>query len=109
MNYFDMMHTGDIIVSNTGNIGYVTNINRDDRVFNWCKIYDSRGDRVPVLVKDVSANAVPRFFKRVGCNDIYTNSCTCNNSQDKIEDSLDDLNNNLLTLIDKLDEIIKGC
>lgn len=106
MNYFDNMHTGDIVIAVNGNIGYVTNINRDSRVFSWSKVYDISGNLVPFQLKNIPAGNIPALFKRIGCQDIYTNSATFNTSKNGIDDKLDDLNNNLLTLIEKLDQII---
>lgn len=106
MNYFDNMHTGDIVITVNGNIGYVTNMNRDSRVFSWSKIYDISGNTVPFQLKNIPASNIPALFKRIGCQDIYTNSSTFNTSKNGIDDKLDDLNNNLLTLIEKLDQII---
>lgn len=106
MNYFDNMHAGDIVISKNGNIGYVTHINRDNRRFSWSKVYDRSGNTVPFELKNVLASNIPALFKRIGCQDIYTNSSTFNTSKNGIDDKLDDLNNNLLTLIEKLDQII---
>lgn len=100
------MNVGDIVISMNDNIGYVTQINRDDRVFSWRKVYGRSGNTVPFELKNVPASNIPALFKRIGCQDIYTNSSTCNTSKNSIDAKLDDLNNNLLTLIAQLGKII---
>lgn len=107
MDYFDNMHTGDIVISANGNIGYVTHIDRNNRVFSWSKVYDRSGNTVPFQLKNVPASNIPALFKRIGCQDIYTDSSTFNTAENSIDKKLYVLNNNLLTLIEKLDKIIK--
>lgn len=108
MNYLNKMNVGDIVISNTGNIGYVSNIYRDNDTFSWIKVYDSRGDCCPMGVASVKAEEIPRWFTQIGATKIKPfNTCTdCNRDYD-IDDRLDTLNSNLVTLLEKLDQIIQ--
>lgn len=107
MNYLNKMHLGDIVISNVGNIGYVSHIYRDNDTFSWIKVYDRRGDFCPVEIGDVEAEEIPRWFTQIGETKIEPfNECAdCNPDQDT-DDRLDLLNMHLLNLIDKLDQII---
>lgn len=110
MNYLNKMHVGDIVISNVGNIGYVSHIYRDNDTFNWIKVYDRNGDVCPMAIDSVEAEEIPRWFTQIGITkvvpDSLVNKCAdCNRDYDT-DDRLDALNTNLLTLIDKLDQII---
>lgn len=107
MNYLDKMNVGDIVISNTGNIGYVSSVYRDNDTFSWIKVYDRRGDCCPMSVGSVKAGEIPRWFTQIGATKIKPfNKCAdCNRDYDT-DDRLDALNTNLLTLIEKLDQII---
>lgn len=60
-------------------------------------------------VVNVKAEELPRWFTQIGATKIKPfNECAdCNLGYDTTYDRLDTLNSNLLTLIDKLDQIIK--
>lgn len=107
MNYLNKMNVGDIVISNTGNIGYVSSVYRDNDTFSWIKVYDRRGDCCPMSVGSVKAEEIPRWFTQIGATKIKPfNKCTdCNRDYD-IDDRLDTLNSNLVTLLEKLDQII---
>lgn len=110
MNYLNKIHVGDIVISNVGNIGYVCVIDYEKQYFDWTKVYDRQGDVVPRDVCGVPAEEIPRWFTQIGVIKIdpepFNNKCTdCNRDYDT-DDRLDALNTNLLTLIDKLDQII---
>lgn len=109
MNYLDKIHVGDIVISNTGNIGYVSIIYRDNDTFSWIKVYDRRGDSCPMGVVNVKAEEIPRWFTQIGATKIkpFGKCDDCNRDYDT-DDRLDALNSNLLTLIDKLDQIINS-
>lgn len=111
MNYLNKMHVGDIVISTVGNIGYVSHIYRDNDTFNWIKVYDRNGDFCPVTIDSVEAEEIPRWFTQIGITKVVPDSLTtkcadCNRDYDT-DDRLDTLNSNLLTLIEKLDQIIK--
>lgn len=108
MNYLNKMNVGDIVISNVGNIGYVSNIYRDNDTFSWIKVYDRNGDNCPAKMGSVEAEEIPRWFTQIGATKIKPfNKCAdCNRDYDT-DDRLDALNANLLTLIEKLDHIIK--
>lgn len=108
MNYLNKMNVGDIVISNTGNIGYVSSVYRDNDTFSWIKVYDRRGDWCPMSVGSVKAEEIPRWFTQIGATKIKPfNKCAdCNRDYDT-DDRLDTLNSNLVTLIEKLDQIIK--
>lgn len=109
MNYLDKIHVGDIVISNTGNIGYVSIVYRDNDTFSWIKVYDRRGDSCPMGVVNVKAEEIPRWFTQIGATKIkpFDKCDDCNRDYDT-DDRLDALNSNLLTLIDKLDQIINS-
>ena len=108
MNYLNKMNVGDIVISNTGNIGYVSSIYRDNDTFSWIKVYDRRGDCCPMSVGSVKAEEIPRWFTQIGATKIkpFTDCADCNRDYD-IDYRLDTLNSNLVTLLEKLDQIIK--
>lgn len=102
------MNIGDIVISNTGNIGYVSHIYRDNDTFSWIKVYGRTGDYCPAEVGGVESKEIPRWFTQIGVRKVgpVANECAdCNRDYDT-NDRLDALNTNLLTLIDKLDQII---
>lgn len=110
MNYLNKIHVGDIVIARVGNIGYVCAIDYENDSFDWTKVYDIHGDVVPRDVNGVPAEEIPRWFKQIGVIEIIPeplkNKCAdCNRDYDT-DDRLDALNANLLTLIDKLDQII---
>ena len=110
MNYLNNMNVGDIVISNVGNIGYVSHIYRDNDTFSWIKVYDRNGDYCPAEVRSVEAEEIPRWFTQIGVRKVgplITNKCAdCNRDYD-IDDRLDTLNSNLVSLLEKLDQIIK--
>ena len=111
MNYLNKMNVGDIVISNTGNIGYVSHIYHGNNTFNWIKVYDRNGDVCPMSIDSVEAEEIPRWFTQIGITKVVPDSLTtrcaeCNRDYDT-DDRLDTLNSNLLTLIEKLDQIIK--
>lgn len=110
MNYLYNMNVGDIVIARGGNIGYVYTIDYIKNSFGWTKVYDINKDVVPLNVTDVSADEIPRWFKQIGTMEIHPKpqkkKCAdCNKDYDT-DDRLDALNSNLLTLIEKLDQII---
>ena len=110
MNYLNKMNVGDIVISNVGNIGYVSHIYRDNDTFSWIKVYDINGDSCPAETESVEAEEIPRWFTQIGTTTIIpeppVSKCAdCTRDYDT-DDRLDALNTNLLTLIEKLDQII---
>ena len=111
MNYLNKMHVGDIVISKTGSIGYVCLINYEEDFFEWTLVRDDKGSVPPWgIIYHLSEDDISLRITQIGGRKIeplIPDKCAdCNRDYDT-DDRLDALNTNLLTLIEKLDQIIK--
>lgn len=111
MNYLNKMHVGDIVISKTGSIGYVCVIDYEKDLFEYTLVRDDNGSVLPFdIIYHMPEEEIPLKITQIGgikIESLITNKCAdCNRDYDT-DDRLDTLNSNLLTLIDKLDQIIK--
>lgn len=112
MNYLDKMHLGDIVIFDSGSIGYVCVIDYEDDFFECTMVRDANKDVDPCkIIYHIPENEIPIMLTQIGARKIepqVTDKCAdCNRDYDT-DDRLDTLNSNLITLIDKLDEIINS-
>ena len=110
MNYLDKMHLGDIVIFASGNIGYVCVIDYENGFFECTMVRHADRDVSPYnIIYHVPEENISSIITQIGARKIeprVTDKCAdCNRDYDT-DDRLDALNTNLLTLIDKLDQII---